>query len=60
MVQFFETRMGQRFYGSTMPRIADALEKIAEHLDGKAEKLEPEDDKESDNSEEDQGGVSEQ
>jgi hypothetical protein len=27
--QLHETRMGQRFYDSTMPRIAEALEKLA-------------------------------
>ena len=27
--EFFQTKMGQRFYQSTMPRIAEALEKLA-------------------------------
>ena len=30
--EFFQTQMGQRFYTSTMPRIADALETIAKIL----------------------------
>jgi len=29
--QFFQTRMGQKFYEHTMPTIADALEKIAKN-----------------------------
>ena len=29
---FFQTRMGHAFYNGTMPRIAKALEKIAEQL----------------------------
>ena len=28
--EFFQTQMGQRFYNSTLPRIADALEIIAD------------------------------
>jgi hypothetical protein len=31
--QFFQTNMGARFYQATMPRIAEALEKIAKKLD---------------------------
>lgn len=30
MPEFFETRMGQHFYDGTMPRIAKALETIAD------------------------------
>lgn len=30
--EFFQTRMGAKFYEVTMPRIADALEQIAAHL----------------------------
>lgn len=33
MVQFFETRMGQKFYTSDVPRIATALERIATALE---------------------------
>jgi hypothetical protein len=32
MLQFFETRMGAKFFDGTMPRIAQALEDIAEGL----------------------------
>lgn len=32
MVEFFNTQMGHRFIQGTMPRIADGLEAIAEHL----------------------------
>jgi hypothetical protein len=31
-VQLFQTRMGQKFYDGTMPRIAAALEEIAKSL----------------------------
>ena len=37
MVEFFQTRMGQRYYESTAPRIASALERIADNME-KAEK----------------------
>ena len=30
--QFFQTRMGQKYFESTAPRIADALENIAKEL----------------------------
>lgn len=30
---FFQTRMGHRFYESTLPRIASALERIAKALE---------------------------
>lgn len=33
MPEFFETRMGHSFYNGTMPKIAKALEKIAEQLE---------------------------
>lgn len=33
MSDFFRTRMGQIFFDSTMPRIATALERIADALD---------------------------
>ena len=33
MSDFFRTRMGQVFFESTMPRIAKALERIADALD---------------------------
>jgi hypothetical protein len=32
MTQFFETRMGQRYYEGTMPSIARSLEEIAKEL----------------------------
>ena len=31
--EFFQTVMGQRFFTSDVPRITDALEKIADKLD---------------------------
>jgi hypothetical protein len=31
--KFFETRVGQKFYDGTMPRIAHALESIAASLE---------------------------
>ncbi len=31
--EFFQTLMGRRYYESTMPRIADALERIATALE---------------------------
>ena len=33
MPEFFQTRMGQQFYDSTMPRIAEALEKLVTSLE---------------------------
>ena len=33
MNDFYKTQMGQRFYENTMPRIASALEKIAETME---------------------------
>jgi aminoglycoside/choline kinase family phosphotransferase len=30
--QLFQTRMGQKFYAGTVPRIASALEEIAKEL----------------------------
>jgi len=36
--QFFETRMGMKFYEGTMPRIAEALKDIAESLKAQARK----------------------
>ena len=33
MPEFHETIGGRRFYGGTMPRIADALERIAKSLE---------------------------
>lgn len=33
MADFFNTRMGAKFYESTMPRIADALDRIADSLE---------------------------
>lgn len=35
MSDFHQTRMGQRFYESTMPSIAESLAKIAEKLEPK-------------------------
>ncbi|APZ42619.1 hypothetical protein [Acidihalobacter ferrooxydans] len=35
MPDFFQTRMGETFYQGTMPRIADALERIANTLEAK-------------------------
>ena len=35
MPEFFETRMGQKFYESTAPRIAEALERIADCMEAK-------------------------
>ena len=37
MPEFHETRMGQRFYLATMPKIADSLEKIAYAIGRNAE-----------------------
>lgn len=31
-IEFFQTQMGQSFYSGTMPRIARALDKIAEAM----------------------------
>ena len=39
MPEFFQTPMGHRFYESTMPRIATALETIAEKLQEPDEQL---------------------
>lgn len=36
--QFFETKMGRQFYEKTVPRLTDALEKIAQRADTFAEK----------------------
>lgn len=33
--QFFETRMGHKYYEGTMPKIAKALERIADALEGR-------------------------
>lgn len=35
--EFFQTRMGHTFYEGTMPRIAKALERIADALEGQAQ-----------------------
>ena len=35
MIDFYQTRMGQKFYESDVPRIAKALERIADKLDVK-------------------------
>jgi hypothetical protein len=32
MSEFFQTRMGQKFYEGTMPRLVKALERIADSL----------------------------
>jgi hypothetical protein len=44
--QFFQTRMGQKFYGSDVPRIAEALEEIGKEMkktnELKKKELEPE------------------
>jgi transcriptional regulator with GAF, ATPase, and Fis domain len=32
MTEFFETRMGQRFYNASIPRLIDALEDIGKEL----------------------------
>jgi len=32
-VDFFQTRMGQRFYEATMPKIADQLERLTTSLE---------------------------
>jgi uncharacterized protein (DUF2164 family) len=37
--EFFQTRMGHQFYNGTMPRIAKALEAIAEQLTVLTEQL---------------------
>ena len=37
-LEFYKTQAGRRFYDGVMPRIADALERIANHLE--AEKAE--------------------
>jgi len=33
MVQFFQTLMGRKFYGLDVPRVAEALERIATALE---------------------------
>jgi hypothetical protein len=38
MITFFNTRMGQKFIESTVPRMADALERIARALEAIANK----------------------
>jgi hypothetical protein len=45
MPQFFETRLGQVYYQGTMPRIARALERIANVLEIKFLDEETKDDK---------------
>lgn len=35
--QFFQTRMGQAFFEGTMPRLARAIDRVAELLGGRAE-----------------------
>ena len=32
-LEFYKTQAGRRFYDGVMPRIADALERIADHLE---------------------------
>jgi hypothetical protein len=39
MDEFFKTRMGQRFYESTMPKIADELERLNRNLEKLVEAL---------------------
>ena len=39
---FFQTRMGHTFYNATMPRIAKALERIAEALEAQKATATPE------------------
>ena len=33
MIEFFQTQMGHKFYESDVPRIASALERIADRLE---------------------------
>lgn len=40
MPNFHETRMGQQYYQSTMPRIAKSLERIAESLEKNDQSIE--------------------
>jgi hypothetical protein len=40
--QFFETRMGQRFYEHTMPEVAKQLARIADALENIASRQPPE------------------
>lgn len=35
-VEFFNTKMGRQFFDGTLPRIAKALERIADRLDADA------------------------
>jgi len=37
--EFFRTRMGQRFYEATMPKIADQLERLNANLEALAAEL---------------------
>ena len=39
MDEFFKTRMGQRFYESTMPKIAEELERLNRNLEKLVEAL---------------------
>ena len=39
MDEFFKTRMGQRFYESTMPKIAEELERLNRNLERLVEAL---------------------
>jgi hypothetical protein len=52
MTEFFETRMGQRFYNASIPRLIDALEDIGKELkranDMKEKEVEEKNDKPSD------------
>ncbi len=40
MSDFFKTPMGKKFYEGTMPRIADALTKIAESMEEESQGIE--------------------
>jgi hypothetical protein len=37
--EFFRTRMGQRFYEATMPKIADQLERLNANIEALVEEL---------------------
>ncbi len=39
MDEFFKTRMGQRFYESTLPKIAEELERLNRNLEALVEAL---------------------
>ena len=39
MDEFFKTRMGQRYYESTMPKIAEELERLNRNLESLVEAL---------------------